>query len=405
MKVSENIVTFSLVIPTYNERMNLPRLIPMLVEALDQAGYKFEIIIVDDDSPDETWKLAEEMAREEPRIRIIRRLNERGLATAVVAGWRQARGHILGVMDGDLQYPPSFLSNLLKAIVETPADIAVASRYALGASLTNWSLLRKAISRGSILIARMALPAKLGRLRDPNAGFFVLRRRVIEDVELRPLGYKMLIEVLARGHYGRVIEIPHDYEGRKEGQSKLGLRQYIEFLSHLAKLSWDTGEFRHLLKFCAVGLSGIVVDLGVLWTLTEVYRTYYLYSAAIAVECAIANNFIWNEFWTFAANTPRDIGIFQRARRFLKFNVICSAGALIHMGILWLLTDFFGLHYLASALAAIGGAFVWNYCLNVNLTWSCPDDEARATRSDKELSPSPLSHSLGRKGEKQGDTA
>ncbi len=141
----------SLVLPTYNETKNLPRLIPRLTSTLERVGTPFEIIVVDDDSPDGTWALAGEMARMDPRLRVIRRRGERGLATAVVAGWKAAQGEILGVMDADLQYPPEGLPDLLEAIVEDAVNVVVASRYAPGARREGWSLRREIVSRGAIL--------------------------------------------------------------------------------------------------------------------------------------------------------------------------------------------------------------------------------------------------------------
>ena len=231
----------SLVLPTYNEVQNLPRLIPRLTSVLEREGVPFEIIVVDDDSPDGTWALAGEMALADRRLRVIRRRGERGLATAVVAGWNAAQGEILGVMDADLQYPPEGLPALLRVMVADGAvDVVVASRYAPGAQMGPWSLRREITSRAAILLAKLALPRTLGQLRDPNAGYFLIRRRVIEGIDLQPLGYKILIEVLARGRWQRMVEIPHPYEGRHEGASKLGSRQIAQFVSHLAWLAWDT---------------------------------------------------------------------------------------------------------------------------------------------------------------------
>src|SRR5262245_50908812 len=132
----------SLVLPTYNETRNLPRLIPRLTSVLEGIGVPFEIIVVDDDSPDRTWALAADLARTDARLLVIRRRGQRGLATAVVAGWKAAQGEILGVMDADLQYPPEELPDLLGVILADQADVAVASRYAPGARLGPWSLRR-----------------------------------------------------------------------------------------------------------------------------------------------------------------------------------------------------------------------------------------------------------------------
>ena len=237
----------SLVLPTYNEVQNLPRLIPRLTNVLEREEVPFEIIVVDDDSPDGTWAVAGEMALTDRRLRVIRRRGERGLATAVVAGWKAAQGEILGVMDADLQYPPEGLPALLRTIgADAGLDVVVASRYTPGARRGAWSLRREVVSRAAIVLAKAALPRVLGQLRDPNAGYFLIRRRVIEGVDLHPLGYKILIEVLARGHWQRMVEIPYAYEGRHEGTSKLGFRQTVEFLSHLARLAWETRVTRRL---------------------------------------------------------------------------------------------------------------------------------------------------------------
>jgi dolichol-phosphate mannosyltransferase len=370
---------FSLIVPTFNERDNLVPLVQRVHKSL--SDHPYELIIVDDDSPDETWRLAAEIAEKEPQLRVIRRQGERGLATAVVAGWKEARGAILGVMDGDLQYPPEFLPELLQAIDGTSADLAVASRYVPGAQVEQWGLLRKVNSWGARLLARLALPGVLSKLRDPGAGCFVMKRGVIENVDLRPTGFKILLEVLARGHYTSVVEVPHHYQGRKEGKSKLDSRQYIAFLSHLRRLAWETGETGRLLRFCAVGLSGVMVNLGVLWLLTEIYRTYYLYSATIAVECAMVNNFLWNDLWTFADKIRSRRALRHRLKRFLKFNTICAGGALLNLGVLWGLTGGLGINYLVSAIGGIGAAVVWNYSLNANITWLSPLMRSRANGS------------------------
>jgi dolichol-phosphate mannosyltransferase len=370
MHAVHNSLHVSLIVPTFNERDNLIPLVQRVRQAL--SGHAYELIIVDDDSPDETWKLATEMAATDPHLRVIRRQQQRGLATAVVAGWNAARGALLGVMDGDLQYPPELLPELLKALDETGADVAIASRYVPGAKVEQWSFLRKLNSWGARLLARIALPGVLRRLRDPGAGCFVMRRQVIAEIALRPTGYKILLEVLARGRYANVVEVPHHYQGRQEGQSKLNFRQHLAYLSHLFRLARETGEFGRLLRWCAVGLSGVFVNLAVLWVLTDIYRTPYLYAATVAVACAMANNFLWHEGWTFADKIHTQRTLRHRLKRFLQFNALCAGGGLLNLGVLWLLTDGLGLNYLVSAIVGIGAAVVANYNLHVNSTWLRP---------------------------------
>jgi dolichol-phosphate mannosyltransferase len=236
---------FSLVVPTYNERFNIGPLIGRIEAVLRQEPFDFEIIIVDDNSPDETWNLAQEMAKENPRLQVIRREGSRGLATAVVEGWKAAKGEILGVMDGDLQHPPEILPNLLGSIVKGKADIAIGSRHVSGGSVGKWNLPRRSVSRGASAIAFMLLPQVLRPVRDPMSGFFLMKRSVVDSALLRPTGYKILLEILARGNYRRIVEVPYVFETRKHGKSKLGPKQYLEFLIHLGILATKARVYSH----------------------------------------------------------------------------------------------------------------------------------------------------------------
>jgi dolichol-phosphate mannosyltransferase len=236
---------FSLVVPTYNERFNIGPLIGRIEEALKQKPFDFEIIVVDDNSPDETWRRAQEMAREDSHLRVIRREGSRGLATAVVEGWKAAKGEILGVMDADMQHPPELLPDLLDPILMGRADIVIGSRHVSGGSVGKWNLPRRSVSRGASAIAFMILPQILRPVRDPMSGFFLVKRVVIDLALLRPTGYKILLEILAKGKYRRVVEVPYVFEERKNGKSKLGPKQYLEFLIHLGTLATKARVHSH----------------------------------------------------------------------------------------------------------------------------------------------------------------
>jgi dolichol-phosphate mannosyltransferase len=236
---------FSLVVPTYNERFNIGPLIGRIEAVLKQERHDYEIFLVDDNSPDETWKLAQEMAQENPRLRVIRREGARGLATAVVDGWKAAKGEILGVMDADLQHPPEILPDLLGPLLKGRADIAIGSRHVSGGSVGRWNLTRRSVSRGASAIAFMLLSKVLRPVRDPMSGFFLLKRSVIDLALLRPTGYKILLEILAKGNYRRVVEVPFVFETRKHGKSKLGPKQYFEFLIHLGMLATKARVHSH----------------------------------------------------------------------------------------------------------------------------------------------------------------
>ena len=236
---------FSLVVPTYNERFNIGPLIGRIEEALKQKPFDFEIIVVDDNSPDETWRRAQEMAREDSHLQVIRREGSRGLATAVVEGWKAAKGEILGVMDADMQHPPELLPDLLDPILMGRADIVIGSRHVSGGSVEKWNLPRRSVSRGASAIAFMILPQILRPVRDPMSGFFLVKRVVIDLALLRPTGYKILLEILAKGKYRRVVEVPYVFEERKNGKSKLGPKQYLEFLIHLGTLATKARVHSH----------------------------------------------------------------------------------------------------------------------------------------------------------------
>jgi dolichol-phosphate mannosyltransferase len=336
---------------------------------LEKVIDNFEIIVVDDDSPDATWKAAEELVSENSHLRVIRRRGQKGLATAVVEGWKAAKGDILGAIDGDLQHPPETLSELLESIIGTNVDIAVASRHVDKGGVSDWNMLRRLVSWGASFFATFMLPGILRTVRDPMSGYFLVRRRVIESVALKPRGYKILLEVLAKGKYKTVTEVPYIFEERKEGGSKLGPKQYMEFVLHIAKLTWETGHAARFLRFSIVGLSGVFVNQGALQLLTDVGNIYYVYSSVLAVEMAIISNFLLNDLWTFRDRSLLRPAFMDRVNRFLKFNLICAFGGVLNTSILWGLTDLAGFHYLISNLFGMGVSALWNYGINSNITW------------------------------------
>jgi dolichol-phosphate mannosyltransferase len=233
----------SLVLPTYNEAANLERMVRALVEVLDGVGCSFEILIVDDDSPDGTGRIADQLAASSGGgVRVLHRKNERGLGTAVVAGWQAARGEILAVMDADGQHPPDLIPRLLAALDQGPnqsTDLAVASRYVSGSDIPRWNLVRRLGSRAATALTRLALPRAAAGVRDPLSGCFALRRELIQGVELKPLGFKILLEVLMRAPLTRVEEVEYVFAARAEGKSKLSARVALLDAMQLLRSSWQ----------------------------------------------------------------------------------------------------------------------------------------------------------------------
>ena len=222
----------SVVVPTYNERENVRAVVDRCSAAL--AGYDFEIVVVDDDSPDGTWHVVRETYADTEWVRVVRREGKFGLATAVSRGFREASTELCAVIDADLQHPPEKLPALIDAF-DPGVDVVIGSRYTAGGAIEGWSPGRRLVSRGASAIARVGLPATRG-VADPLSGFFAVRRDLLDGVRLSPIGYKILLEVLAKCEYGRVVEVPYVFREREKGESKLTAREYWEFLGHVGAL-------------------------------------------------------------------------------------------------------------------------------------------------------------------------
>ncbi len=232
----------SLIIPTYNESKNITKIVRVISNILNKVLLgNYELIIVDDDSPDLTWEIAQSLITEYPQLQVMRRQVERGLSTAIIRGWQAAKGEILGVIDGDLQHPPEVLLKLLSAIVDRDTDLAVASRYVDDGGVSEWSAIRRLLSRGAQMLGLVILPRTISRVLDPMSGYFMVRRSAIAGKIMNPVGYKILIEVLYRGNIKQIKEIGYVFQERKEGESKVTWNQYKEYIHHLLRLRFSTG--------------------------------------------------------------------------------------------------------------------------------------------------------------------
>lgn len=362
----------SVVIPTYKERANIARLVERTGAALAACGEPFELIFVDDNSPDGTGEEVRRLAEDgRPWLRVLVRENERDLSTAVIAGWRIARGEILACMDADLQHPPEILPKLLGELRRTGADIAIGSRYVPGGGVSEWSLLRRFISWSATLMAGLILPGTLGRVQDPMSGFFVVRRAVVEHVALNPIGYKILLEVLAKGNYVRVLEVPYVFEERRKGGSKMSAKTVFQYLAHLLRISADSGEAWRVLKYGAVGLGGAAVNiLSAVYLFIGRWRWSPPAGALGGAGLAILHNFAWHEWITFPETRRAEPGWTHRLGRFLSFVVFCAAGVSLDICIIALCYYGLGVPLVWSIATGVCVAAVWNFLLNSNVTWS-----------------------------------
>ncbi len=368
-------LALSLVIPTYNEAKNVAQIVMRLSALLDEVlPNAYELIIVDDNSPDRTWEVALSFVEQYPQVRVMCRVEERGLATAVIRGWQVARGAVLGVIDGDLQHPPEILRKLWGEIYRG-ADLAVASRHVEGGGVSDWSVVRRFLSRGAQVLGLVLLPEVIGRVSDPMSGYFLVRRRCLLGRPLSPLGYKILVEVLGRGRIGWIGEVGYVFQERVEGESKVSRRQYLDYLRHLVRLRFSLLPVGRFLRFGIVGFSGVFVDIAVYYLLRTLLGLGLTRSAIVSAEVAILNNFLWNELWTFGDIARQQPGKRQRLKRLLKFNLVCLAGLVLNVSIVNLLFNIFAVNEYVAKIVAIAVVTLWNFWINFKLNWRVTEVE------------------------------
>lgn len=229
----------SIIIPTLNEKENLKVLIPQLDKIVKPIQKDFEILIIDDNSQDGTATLLEGY-KKKYKVRLIVRKNEKGLSGAVIEGFKQAKGDSFVVMDADLSHPPELLAKIVPAL-KAGNDIVLPSRYVRGGGVERWPWNRRILSIGATSLAKL-----LTRMSDPMSGYFAIRKEVVQNTRLNPIGYKILLEVLVKGHYDykKSVQIPYIFQNRFRGHSKLNTKISMEYIKQLFMLY--TYKFAHL---------------------------------------------------------------------------------------------------------------------------------------------------------------
>lgn len=368
----------SVVIPTYNEAAVIEETLRRAAASLRSASEDFEIVVVDDASADGTAELVETFAGQIP-VRVLRRPGRLGLATAVLDGWATARGEVLGVMDADLQHPPETLAALARAIRQEGADLAIGSRYVPGGGTFNWNWARRVISLTASHMAATVLPLRLAGVADSGSGLFMVRASALRNARLNPVGYKILLEVLAKADYRKLVEVPYVFQRRERGSSKLGLRQYLEYLQHLLRLAAGTSQLWGWIRYSGVALIGALIDIALFAALVK--RAGWPPTAAlpVAIEAALLNNFICSEFFTFrsVAASRFGHGVWKRLRR---YELICLPGAVLNfvVTLVWLSE---GGRLLTAAAMGVGAGGALNLLLNIPAIWRTWGNRATGVRS------------------------
>lgn len=353
---------FSLVIPTYNESKNIPILIERIANTLTNVTK--EVIVVDDNSPDKTWEVARNLSAQYPWLRVIRRMTERGLSSAVLAGFEISEGEILAVMDSDLQHDEKALVAFLSAF-EKGADIVVGSRKVQGGGVEDWSKIRKFVSWFATILAKIALPKSVS---DPMSGFFAIKRKVYETHkhEINPRGFKILLEFLARAKNSKIEEVGYTFRGRVHGESKLSSKVIFDYIFALYELSLGQYLPTQFIKYGIIGFSGLIVATLVIFLCQNFTGLSKSYSIALSIEISILTNFFLNNYWTFKNFKLK--GLWKVLRGLVTFHAICLGGALINQAIALKILSYGTDVYLSNAFGYFIAA-IWNYIINVNITW------------------------------------
>jgi dolichol-phosphate mannosyltransferase len=333
-------------------------------------GIDWELIFVDDDSPDGTAERVRAIARVEPRVRLVQRIGRRGLSSACIEGMLATVAPYLAVIDADLQHDETLLPAMLDLIRRDDLDIVVGSRYVSGGGIGDWSERRHAMSRFATRLGRWLIHADL---RDPMSGFFLVRASVVQDCmrRLSGVGFKLLLDLFSASERPlRFRELPYTFRPREVGASKLDHAVLWEYLLMLLqKLVGPVIPVRFI-AFSAIGGFGVFVHLAVLWPMLSLLgEEAFLLSQSSAALVAMTSNFFLNNLLTYRDMRLRGL---QLIRGWISFVLACSIGALANVGIANYL--FQGGHsgWLLSALAGILVGAVWNYAVTAVYTWRRP---------------------------------
>lgn len=317
--------TLSVILPTYNEAENLVEVVSRIGRALIDLDY--EIVVVDDDSPDRTWEVADELAASNPRVRTLRRVNERGLSSAVLAGMHLANGKVLAVMDADLQHDEQALVDLTSRILDDGASIVIGSREAPGGSYGDWSRWRRGVSWVGKTLAQQVVGTQV---TDPMSGFFAVSRDEFEASKSRinPRGFKILLEFLARSKNANVQEVGYEFRDRVHGSTKMTTSVVGSYLVALLDLFIGRVVSSTFTAYALVGVLGTVIRFG---SVTALDWLGVAGMGIFAFEASILVNYWLHNRFTFAPTSRRGIRFFTGL---LPFHLVALHGLIVQVGLL-----------------------------------------------------------------------
>lgn len=363
--MSETLLELAIVIPTFNERANVPLLIAKLDAAL--AGRAWEAIFVDDDSPDGTSDAARAIARADPRVRVIQRIGRRGLSTACIEGMCATAAPCVAVIDGDLQHDETLLPKMLDALqADAGLDVVIGSRFCEGGCTGQWDRERVAKSAFATKLSRQVLKADL---TDPMSGFFMIRSEIARGLVpvLSGIGFKILLDIMTASPKPlRFLELPYTFRVRTEGESKLDYVVAMEYLIALYDRMFGKVVPVRFAMFSAIGALGAAVHLAVLFALFRLGGLPFVTGTIVATIVAMTFNFLLNNALTYRERRLKGAALIGG---WVSFCLVCGVGAVANVGVAAFLHNVEHGDWRLSALAGIAVAAVWNFALSSRFVW------------------------------------
>jgi len=378
--LAQNKAEVSIIIPTYNESENIIQVLKSIGEHIPK-DIATEAIVVDDNSPDGTGKIVEDYINDTQNktgytIGVIHRKTKSGLSSAILDGIQHSTGEIIVIMDSDFSHPPKIIPQLIEEIKTSKCDIVIASRFVPGGAINGWSTKRKLISKTAKGIAKAGLGVNES---DPMSGFFAFKRKILEGIKFDAIGYKMLLEILVKTKGAKVKEIPYTFTNRTRGSSKLDSSTMLEYVKsvwrlyrygHKAKVS-DTRTSIHFIskagRFYTVGASGLLVNYIISLLFADaIIDFWYIHATIIGIAVSMSSNFILNKIWTFEDRNFEAKRAFAQYGKFVGFS---SLGALIQLGMVYILVDNYQFVYHFALILAVIIAASSNFILNKKWTF------------------------------------
>ena len=357
----------TVIIPTFNENESIRATLHRVDNVLRESGINGEILVIDDTSSDGTIDTVKLLQQVMPNLSLFIRA-ERGLSSAVVYGFVHAQSDIFAVTDADGSHEIEKIPAMYTKIKEG-ADLVIGSRYVKEGGIKDWPLKRWIISIGATAMGRMLIP----KIKDPVSGFFAVKRSVVENAPLKPTGYKIMLEIIGKGNWKTETEIPYTFVNRQKGNSKLGPKIMAEYALQVLDNGWYTvtnrtgkvwDEWSRDLKYIFVGLSGVVVNEGLLIVLVGLGLIVPI-ASIVAIEASRLSNFICNDLWTFREGK----NVLSLWKRFLAHQGVTITGAIVNWVVLTGLVVLLSVNYKYANLLAILISFAWNFTGSKKVTW------------------------------------